>query len=123
MVHSAFVASAHSRAFDHRDKIIFRVSFPVTTMAKRKHLLTMRQSAVWRLYVGMFCLFMGAWLFEQSMFEQSKTPAALQRPLTGTLLLIGGMALIRGWWRIKRRLERIIAEAVAKSKAAKMQSP
>jgi hypothetical protein len=89
-------------------------------MAKRKHLLTMRQSAAWRLYVGLACLFVGAWMFEQAVFDQGKTPAAPQRPVTATLLLIVGMALIRGWWRIKRRLESIIAEAVAKSRAEKI---
>lgn len=85
-------------------------------MAKRKHLLTMRQSAAWRVYVGLACLFLGTWMFEESMFGQLKAPATSQHPHTATLLLIVGLVLIRGWWRIKRRLERIIAEA-AKSKA------
>jgi hypothetical protein len=89
-----------------------------TPMAKRKHLLTMRQSAAWRLYLGLSCLFAAAWLF-----EQSKSLAAVDHPLTATLLLIVGLALIRGWWTIKRRLERIIEEAVAKSRAGKGQSP
>jgi len=78
----------------------------------------MRQSAAWRLYSGLLCLFAAAWLF-----EQPKSPSALNHPLTAALLLIVGLALIRGWWTIKRRLERIIEEAVAKSRAAKGQSP
>jgi uncharacterized membrane protein HdeD (DUF308 family) len=82
-------------------------------MAKRKHWLTMRQSAAWRLYSGLLCLFAAAWLF-----EQAKLPSALNHPFTAALLLIVGLALIRGWWTIKRRLERIIEEAVAKSRAA-----
>jgi hypothetical protein len=56
------------------------------------------------------------------VFEQPKTPSAVQHPLTATLLVIVGLALIRGWWTIKRRLERIIEEAVAKSRAAKGQT-
>lgn len=77
----------------------------------------MRQAAAWRLYSGLLCLFAAAWLF-----EQDKSPSALNHPLTAALLLIVGLALIRGWWTIKRRLERIIEENVAKSRAAKGQS-
>lgn len=80
----------------------------------------MRQQASWRLYLGLVCLFTGAWMFEQAAFEQSKAPAKPLHPITATLLLIVGMALIRGWWRIKRRLARIIEEAVAKSHTAKL---
>jgi len=85
-------------------------------MAKRKYLLTMRQKAAIRLYPGLVCLFVGASMWEQAAFEPSRTSARPIHPVTATLLLIVGMALIRGWWRVKRRLERVIEEAVAKSK-------
>jgi protein-S-isoprenylcysteine O-methyltransferase Ste14 len=87
-------------------------------MAKRKHWLTMRQSAAWRLYLGLACLFAGAWIFEQSVFEQPKTPSAVQHPLTATLLVIVGLALIWGWWTIKRRLERIIERGCSQEQSS-----
>lgn len=83
-------------------------------MAKRKHILTMRQSMAWRLSVGLLCLFAAAWMFEQ----QGNPLEPGHHPLTAALLVIVGLALIRGWWTIKRRLDRVIAEAIAESKEA-----
>jgi len=83
-------------------------------MKKRKHLLTMRQSAAWRLWLGMICLFAAVWIY-----EWSDSASELRHPATAGLLAVIGLGLIWGWWKIKRRLERIIENAVAKSRDAR----